>query len=321
MRERETVTAALRVLPLGKGDALLCAVSGGADSMALLHAALAVWPPRGVRVAAAHFRHGIRPEDEEDAQLVRGYCAERGVPLYEGGADVPRLAAQDRVGLETAARDARYAFLDGAIRASGASLCATAHHADDQAETVLMHLMRGAGTLGAAGIPGRRGPYVRPFLQLRRAELQAYCGRNAVPWAHDSTNDEPDNPRNALRLQVLPLMEAIRPGAAAALARGALAAREDEEALSALAGRALAERETPLGLYLNGFTSLPAAVRKRALRTYLCGLGGSPEAAHLNALDDMIADGRAGRALDLPGLRVRLCRARWLYLRKAEKED
>ncbi len=204
----------------GTGAHVLVAVSGGCDSVSLLHLLRFAADDATLRVSAAHFDHAMRPGSADDAAWVRGLCRAWGVPLAEGRADaVPRSEAQ--------ARDARYAFLREAQRACGATFLATAHHADDQAETVLFRALRGTGVAGLAGIPARDpSGLVRPLLPLWRAEIRRYARDNGLRWLTDPTNAVPDAARNRIRLRLLPYVERhLAPGARRSLARlGQLAA-------------------------------------------------------------------------------------------------
>lgn len=230
---------------------VLAAVSGGADSVALL-ALLREYARAGeIRLAAAHFEHGIRGEDSRgDARFVRALCAAWGIECHVGACDVPALAAERHVGLEQAARDARYAFLRRVKEEIGADCIALAHHMDDQAETVLMHLLRGAGLRGASGMAAREGDLYRPLLAVRKSELIDYLEEQGVDWREDSTNAQADTPRNRLRLEALPALEAAYPGAARALCRFAgIAAREDD-CMAAQTAAFLGKyaEQTPVGL-------------------------------------------------------------------------
>lgn len=230
---------------------VLAAVSGGADSVALLALLRECARAGEIRLAAAHFEHGIRGEESRaDARFVKALCADWGIECHMGACDVPALAAGRHVGLEQAARDARYAFLRRVKAEIGADCIALAHHMDDQAETVLMHLLRGAGLRGASGMAAREGDLYRPLLAVRKSELIAYLEEMGIDWREDSTNAQADTPRNRLRLEALPALEAAYPGAARALCRFAgIAAREDDcmAAQTAAFLREYAE-QTPVGL-------------------------------------------------------------------------
>lgn len=261
---------------------VLAAVSGGADSVALLALLRECARAGEIRLAAAHFEHGIRGEESRaDARFVKALCADWGIECHMGACDVPALAAGRHVGLEQAARDARYAFLRRVKAEIGADCIALAHHMDDQAETVLMHLLRGAGLRGASGMAAREGDLYRPLLAVRKSELIAYLEEMGIDWREDSTNAQVDTPRNRLRLEALPALEAAYPGAARALCRFAgIAAREDDcmAAQTAVFLREYAE-QTPVGLRIrtaaNGVhdaIAMRAAHRLTGLDAAGCGM-------------------------------------------------
>jgi len=250
------------------GEHVLCAVSGGADSVALLLLLKERADQGGIRLTAAHFDHRIRPASGDDARFVRSLCESIRVPLIEGAGDVPRLAAEAGMGLETAARQARRAFLERARVEAGADVIATAHHADDQAETVLMHLFRGSGLAGAAGIRPRSAHWARPLLGVAKADLVLYLQKRGQGWRTDETNAVPDTPRNRLRSAVLPAALEIYPGAVRALGRFAAVSAEESDFLDALADRFLAEHGARLDGGLYALEAVPAerALARRALR-------------------------------------------------------
>lgn len=209
---------------------ILVALSGGADSVALLHLMHEHRAQYDLTVFAAHFHHGIRGEEADaDAAFCRQLCSDLNITLIEDRADIPRIAREHGVGIETAARDARHAFLERSRKACGADWIALAHHLNDQAETVLMHLLRGAGPEGACGMARLQGRLYRPLLDVSKAQLMQYLEKKGICWREDSTNSFSDTPRNALRLNVLPEIEKSYPSAAAALARHARLARIESD--------------------------------------------------------------------------------------------
>ena len=211
------------------GGHVLCAVSGGADSVALLRLLCESRDRGEIRLSAAHMEHGIRGESSVlDCEFVKSLCLSLGVPLRVCSVNVPFEAEKAREGMETCARRLRYEFLRKTQKEIGADAIALAHHLNDQAETVLMHLLRGSGLVGAAGMRPRDGEIVRPLLSFTRAEIRAYLSEIGQPFREDATNAVSDNPRNALRNEVFPRLASIYPGATQALNRFArLAADED----------------------------------------------------------------------------------------------
>ncbi len=236
------------------GERVLAAVSGGADSMALLHLLLELSGPLSIEICAAHYEHGIRgAASKADADFVRTHCAQIGVPLEMGQGDVPALAALWRTGVEDAARRARHAFLEDAARRARAQKIALAHHLEDQAETLLLRLARGTGLAGLAGMRKLSGMRVRPLLDTPRAQLREYLTERGIPWREDETNADDAYARNYIRHQVFPKLLALNPRAAEAMARTARIAADAADALDAKAMETVAgaAKRLPYGAFLN----------------------------------------------------------------------
>jgi tRNA(Ile)-lysidine synthase len=222
-----------RVLPfirrhamLRGGDVVLVALSGGADSVALLDVLRTLAPELDVRLHAAHVDHGLRPESGEDAAFVADLCARWDIPLQIERVEVERAPGAAWEGLEAAARRSRHAALGQVAAAVGANRIATGHTADDQAETVLMRLLEGAGPRGLGGIAPVRGVYVRPLLDVSRASIEAHLCAREIGWVEDASNRDPRFVRNRMRAEVLPFLAArLDPAIAARLAGGAAMVR------------------------------------------------------------------------------------------------
>ena len=203
---------------------LLVALSGGADSVALLCMLCDVRDRLHITLSAAHVDHSIRGEESRaDAGYCRELCRKLDIPFYIETIDVP-AARRHSEGLETAARRLRYDALRRIKARAGCDLIALAHHLDDQAETVLMHLLRGCGPDGIKGMETLSGDLYRPLLNTPKSALEAYLNERGIPWRTDSTNSDPFTPRNALRLHGLPALEESYPKAAESIARYAEAA-------------------------------------------------------------------------------------------------
>ncbi len=225
---------------LSPGEKVLAAVSGGGDSMCLLHL---LWR-EGYAVEAATYDHGIRPQSAGDAAFVENWCRERGIPCHVGRGNVPRWAEEHRLGLEEAARALRYAFLQETAQKTGAKKIATAHNADDNAETLLLHLLRGSGLNGLGGIPPVRGNLIRPLLTASRDEINAYLERWDIPHVEDATNADTTYRRNYLRHEVLPLLKAQNPNLLEGLNRAMRGLRQDSDFLEGQAAE-LSENAAP----------------------------------------------------------------------------
>ena len=306
------------------GSRVLCAVSGGLDSMCLLDLTAEWGSAHGVSVAAAHFNHQLRGEAaDRDEDVVRSFCAGRGIPFVSGSGDVRALAEGEGLSVEEAARRLRYDFLQRAALEQRCTAILTAHHADDSAETMLLNLLRGTGSRGLAGIPAERENIFRPFLGVTRAELADYAAAHGIPHVEDATNADPDAAaRNALRSSVLPVLRALNPRAVENMARAAEILAGESRALEALAAR-LAEqaKETPEGLSIPCLvlTEAPEAVAERTALLLLARAAGHRRdltAAHVDVVLRLARGTRTESAVSLPyGLTAR--RGRYtLYLER-----
>lgn len=302
---------------------LLIALSGGADSSAALIALAERAQRQRWQLAAAYFDHGLAPAPvrAEFRQAVEALTNCLDVPLHTGVGDVRALAGERRLGLEEAAREARYAFLADVAKAIGADAVVTGHTRDDQAETVLLHLLRGAGIDGLAAMRSRGSlplpnlaeapPLIRPLLGVARAETLALCAAYGVAPAHDPANWDRTLARNRVRHELLPLLREWNPQIDEGLARLAATAAVDSDALTTLARRAadalrLAPAMEPtdpaapgtLCLSRRALRAYPPAVRARVLRL-LAQEAGAPALSHerTEALQ-RLAD-RGGHALEL----------------------
>lgn len=211
------------------GDRILVAVSGGGDSVALLHLLWSLRAEFGVDLHAAHLDHALRAESAAEADFVRSWCAGLGVPLRVARIAVGERLEPGRGGLEQVARAARHEFLRETAAEMGCNLIALGHHRGDQAETLLHRLVRGAGPTGLVAMRPRSGHLVRPLLGVSRGEIRAYLLRQGLCWVEDSSNQDLGMARNRLRHEVLPLLETFNPRIEEGLARLAerLAREED----------------------------------------------------------------------------------------------
>jgi len=291
----------------GPGDTVVVAVSGGLDSMVLLHLLRFALPGGPRWVLVAHFDHGMRPDSAADVHWLRGLCRVWGLTLVSERAAEPPTS-------EAGARRMRYEFLEGVREGMGARAVLTAHHADDQAETVLHRLLRGTGPDGLAGIAEEREPLVvRPLLSFRREELVAYAGTVGLGWRVDPTNAEVDFTRNWIRHDLLPAVTArMGDGPTRSLIRLAGLAREDAQAwesvLDRLESRVLREGAGTAGEVVLGRDALLAlhpGVRARLLRRLLGRWGAALTEAQTAHLLDFAENAQSGSELkDLRGVAV-----------------
>ncbi len=275
------------------GDQVTCAVSGGADSMALLFAMYLLREKLQIEVSAAHFNHGLRgQESDRDEAFVRDFCGGYGIPFLCASAQV----TAGKKGLEAAAREARYAFLQ-----SLPCKIATAHTADDNAETVLMHMVRGTGLKGLGGITPVRDRLIRPMLSVTRQEVLAFLREYSISYVADSSNETDDFLRNRLRHHVMPLLRQENPRLAENMSAMALELRQDEQALEAMAGKKLPP--------VSALKAMPPALQSRALAAFLKDSGvKEPERAHVELVRSLLSSDNPSAQAQLPGgITVRRC--------------
>ncbi|MDO4572254.1 MAG: tRNA lysidine(34) synthetase TilS [Clostridia bacterium] len=287
-------------------DRVLVGLSGGADSVALLHALrLCMEQGRIQSLGAAHLVHGIRGESaERDAAFCERLCRDWDIPFFLGRADAPAQARLRGQTLEQAARELRYAFLRERAAGFQAGCIAVAHHADDQAETLLLHLMRGSGRTGLCGMRMRADDIARPLLKRRRRDIEAYLKDNGLEHCTDETNAGQDAARNRVRHALLPLMESFNPRLTEALCRLAAHMLEDEDYFSARVDAALEAARLPQGYARRQILALPGPLRARALLRLLreC-LDGDVCEADIRRLEALLP-AATGSAIELRGGRT-----------------
>lgn len=272
---------------LSPGDSVIAAVSGGADSVAMLFALYLLRDELGVTLEAAHFNHHLRgAESDRDEAFVTDFCGRYDIPLHLGsGRIVP-----GKKGLEAAARDARYAFLR---RLPGK--VATAHTADDNAETVLMRLIRGTGLKGLGAIAPVSGNVIRPMLTVTRDDVEAFLEEYALPHVEDSSNGTDDFLRNRIRHGILPLMRTENPRIGENLSAMALLLRQDEACLQAM----IPEEQMP---DVSRLKAMEPALRRRALERFLKAQGvREPEQIHILQAEQLLYHWSPSAAMQFPG--------------------
>jgi tRNA(Ile)-lysidine synthetase-like protein len=318
--EQRTLARLKRVgLPPDAG--ITVGFSGGADSLALAAVLARLAPVAAVEVSLVHVDHGLRPASAEDAEACARLARALGLPLLPVRLRSESLERHGGVGIEEAARRERYVALAGEARISGSPVVATAHHRDDQAETVLLHLLRGSGLHGASGMaelsrftvpwwdtrPGDEGTTIdlwRPFLDEPRETVRAYARATGLMAVEDPSNDEPRFRRNRIRHEVMPLLEDVSPGAAGALTRYARIAREEDDLLDAIAIETLA-RATPVdsSLNLDALSREHPAIRRRMVLRWLHRFGVPDEIAldRIDAVLDAVARRHGGSRVEIGG--------------------
>ena len=276
------------------GDTVVCAVSGGADSVALLFAMYLLRDKWKFSLQAAHFNHHLRGEESDrDQRFVMNLCQRLDIPLHLGGGQI----VSGKKGLEAAAREARYAFLNGLP-----GKIATAHTADDNAETVLMHLVRGTGLKGLGAIAPVNRKLIRPMLNVTRVDVEQFLREYNLSYVEDSSNHTDHFLRNRIRHQVMPLLRQENPKLAENMSAMALRLRQDEDALMQTAWR-----ETTL--QVTRLRQLHPAVRARILEAFLKKSGvPEPEAEHILQAEQLVfSEKPSACAVFAGGVRIGRC--------------
>lgn len=270
----------VRLIP--DGSRVLVGFSGGADSTCLLHLLVKA----GFDCTAAHLHHGLRPEADEEMAACEAFADSLGIPFVGGRARTDQIARDHGIGIEEAGRRARYEFFEQAAFRLECTHIATAHTEDDNAETVLLNLVRGTGLRGLGGIPEQRDRLIRPLLGVTRAETVSYCTINGLAFHNDPSNFDLDIPRVRIRRAVMPELEVVHPGARQSILRLGRLASEEDQFLDGAAATALEQSEQPLNSTLRFLTldvemaferaaiaGLPWVLRRRALRLMARSLG------------------------------------------------
>ncbi|MCU6710797.1 tRNA lysidine(34) synthetase TilS [Paenibacillus sp. J5C_2022] len=284
----EMVKESLRNGLWREGDSIVVAVSGGPDSMALLHMLHRASSACGLQIVAAHVNHGFREESAAELKVVRAYAAQLGVPCETAELELREYIADNRLNLQAAAREKRYQFLHETASRHDAACIALAHHADDQAETVMMRIIRGAGLTGLAAMSMKRKEknveLIRPLLRMYKSDLIAYCEDNAVPYCTDSSNAERYYFRNTVRLDILPFLTAYNPQLSQSLVRLADVAGEEDDWMESQAKKWFQShvqcREAECRLNSKAFERLHVALQRRMIKLILRYL--SPDTDHIS---------------------------------------
>lgn len=287
---------------LSGGERVLVAVSGGPDSLSLLHALIRLAPVYRLELHVAHFDHRLREGSSADARFVVRHARRLGLPVTAGVADsTERLRGRSP---EEASRIRRSSFLHEVAREIGATRIATGHTLDDQAETVVMNAFAGAGRRGLSGIPPRRWWYVRPLIDVRRDDVEAFCRALRLRPRMDPTNDTDDFLRNVVRHRVLPMLSGtLDARVAESLARAADVLRDEDRYLDGAAAAAAGVEPGPDGgrVRIERLREIPPALQRRAVRLLARAGNATLTAEQTEAVRALALDGRTGARLDLPG--------------------
>ena len=296
---------------LSQNDRIVVAVSGGPDSMALLHILYCIRMKYSLYIHVAHLNHMMRGEESEvDTQYVRDYCISCNIPYTIRYGDINSISKEEGVSIEEAGRKVRYELFSDIAREITASKIALAHNLNDQAETMLMRIMRGTGLDGLCGIkPVRDNLYIRPFINTPRYEIEEYCTLNNLNPRIDSTNLEPIYMRNKIRLELIPyIKENYNQGIENSLAGMSRLLREDNDFIDDYANTVykdlVKDNNNKLSIDIISLKNLNNAIKKRVIRKAIEGVNGSLvgiESKHIELILAILERGSTGSAVDLPG--------------------
>jgi tRNA(Ile)-lysidine synthase len=307
-------------------NSVIVAVSGGVDSVVLLHLLHQVRASRGILLHVVHLNHLIRPEADGDESFVDELCRRLNIRCHSESCDVPGLAKQEKISLEMAGRVARRRLLERVAADTGAQLIALGHHHDDQVETLLLRLTRGTGISGLSGMAVCDGIWWRPLLYCRRQLLLDYAQRQSLIWREDASNQDPGFIRNRLRTRIIPLLEEINPQCGERLVALSRQVAEEEgywhAQVVAHFPSILAFAADGLRLLRPQLLSFHSALRLRLLREALRRVRGQLqgiEEVHLRAVEALLMGARSQAQIDLPGCWVAR-RYECLWLRRTAPE-
>ena len=291
---------------LQKGDTVAVGLSGGADSVALLHILLSLREEYGITVIACHINHNLRgTESDRDEEFVKNFCQSLNVPLETVSIKVKEHCAPHE-SLEETARKLRYKEFMRICKEYNAKL-ATAHTASDNAETVLINMLRGTGTKGLSGIPPVRDYIIRPLIRCSREEIEAYCQKNNLTFVTDSSNITDDYRRNKIRHNIIPLLKDINPSFIEAVARMTAIVGDDTDFLEGCAKEKAEECLTDGKYDSKALKALPKAIKCRIIASALKEKGVEPSALRISQCEEIIEKGMG---------KVNLCKNRFAYVRK-----
>lgn len=284
---------------LSDGDSVIVALSGGADSVCLLHILISLKELYHLTIFAAHFNHMIRGEEaDRDESFCAALCARLGAELFTERADVPAIARESGESLELCGRRLRYEFFDALTERYPGAVIATAHNLNDNTETVLMNLVRGTGIGGLCGIPAKRGDIIRPLLSCSRDEIEAYCRENGLDYVTDSTNLSDAYTRNKLRLNVLPVLREMNPALDEGIQRTASLMRDADDYLNKISFEELNKHRTDYGYDCAALLQLDRSVLSYAVRRLLDDAGATTDCRHIELIVEAM---RSSGAVDLGG--------------------
>ncbi|MFA6859958.1 MAG: tRNA lysidine(34) synthetase TilS [Clostridia bacterium] len=285
------------------GDIIGVGVSGGSDSMSLLHFLVALQEELDFEVVAIHVDHSIRENSSSDAFFVQDYCKEHKIRFYKFRIDVPKYAKEKNESIETAARECRYNVFNSLIEKGVISKIALAHHMSDQAETILLHIFRGSGVTGAKGMSLVKNEYtIRPLLETSKQEIMEYIANNDIPFVTDETNKDSTYARNFIRNEILPLIKTKWPNIENSIVSFGKTCAEDSDYIKKQTNTdAFIVNEKSVKIPLNCFLMHPSIVSKTIFTAFeILGIEKDIERRHIDLIKDLYENGENGKRISLP---------------------
>ena len=282
-------------------DSVLVAVSGGGDSVFLLRALYSLKEKLDFSLYAAHFNHSLRPEADLEEKFVKELCKCLDIPCFTKKDDVKALAGRDGISLETAGRNARYAFFKELEDRYGFSKTATAHHMDDNAETILMHFIRGSGANGLKGISARRGHIIRPLLEISKKEITEVLKEQDFDYVTDNSNFDPVYTRNRVRLMLIPEILKINPNFLKVITQNSSLFAEDEDFINGYTTRFFSENYKDGCFPKEILDKQPISVKRRIIQLIYRDKTGSCRNLSNKYIESVLALKHTGQTVSLPG--------------------
>lgn len=288
---------------INKGERVAVACSGGMDSMCLLSLLMGLREKLEFELVAINIDHNLRENSKNDSRFVKNFCDKNNIKLFSFSVDVRKYCESKKVTTEQGARDLRYKAFKKLIDSHQVDKIALGHHMQDQAETILLNIFRGAGLSGACGMEYiRDGVYIRPLLDTSKTEIKAYVGANDIPFVEDETNLQNDYSRNYIRNMVMPLIRSKWSNIEANLCNfGAICRQDDAYITSQIDERALIVQDNAVKIYTNYFVNSPSVVNRMILLALKkIGVSSNIERKHLNIIRDMAIESENGSKISLP---------------------
>lgn len=309
---------------LQSGDKVVVAVSGGPDSLVLLHVLYNLRQHYNIELLVAHYNHLLRQDARQDAAFVGALADKLKLPFYLGEGNVAQYAQENKLSIQVAARDLRYRFLDRIVTETMSQKLALAHQLDDQGETVVMHFLRGPSPRGLAGIPPVRGKIIRPLIEVSRREIEQYLEDNHLTAVIDASNYKKIYLRNRVRLELMPVLKKYNPNLVAGLSQGAEIFREEDRYLEEETDRRWAKlsswKQGELMVDYQGYHELPLALKRRLLRKCFQEIAGQAQDLSFPQVERVAAwleNPAAGKRLQWPeGVRIRFSGEKIIFFKE-----